>query len=523
MQNTVSTNKRSANSVRNIVSGFLFKFVSLIIPFIIRTIMIKKLGMDYLGLNTLFVSILQVLSLSELGFSTAVSFCMYKPVSENNLGLICALLNYIKKIYRIVGVVILCVGLILIPFLPKLINGGYPSDINIYILYLIYLFNTVISYFLFAYQSVLLVANQRNDIDNQVSIIVSIVIYILQIVVLLVFSNYYIYIMFLPLSTICINLLRNKICKRQYPNISCSGIVDKNTKQELINKIKALFGHKLCSIIVSSTDSIIISAYLGLTVLGTYNNYYYIMNTLMSFIMIFFSSITPSIGNSLINESVEKNNKDFNSLTFVNVWIVGWMSITLLCLYQHFMRLWVGDGLMLPTKTAVLFVIYLYSWMFKDILSTYKSAAGLWEADFAKPYVVSIVNIVLDLVLIKYIGVNGVLLATILSVPLISLPWETHVFFKCYFKKGELRYYLRLLIYTVCLLLICYFTYYCCELLPNDGYLWFILKFVICIFLPNAVIILLSFKTEQFKWIVCKLKMFLKHNKKVKNNEQTLS
>ena len=185
------------------------------------------------------------------------------------------------------------------------------------------------------------------------------------------------------------------------------------------------------------------------------------------------------------------------------------MSICLLCLYQPFMVIWVGEELTLPFYCVVLFVIYFYSWKFKDLLCTYKEAAGMWKADLLKPYVVTVIDIILNVVLIKYWGIAGTLVATIISIPVICLPWETHVFFKGYLGKGEGRYYLKLLIYTICLVAIAAFTYFICGLLPANGIGWFILKAIICVFLPNCLIILLTFKTSEFKWILGKLKYLI--------------
>ena len=150
---------RTRRAFVNIIWGFIEKMITLICPLIIRTIMIYKLGNEYLGLNGLFTSILQVLSLAELGFGDAIVFSMYKPIIENDNKMLSALLNLYKKVYRIIGMVILCVGLLILPFITKFVKGGYPSEVNIYVLYCIYLFNTVISYFLFAYKEFLLIAH----------------------------------------------------------------------------------------------------------------------------------------------------------------------------------------------------------------------------------------------------------------------------------------------------------------------------------------------------------------------------
>ncbi len=516
---------RTKNSVRNITTGILLKVVSLLLPFVVRTIIIKKLGMDYLGLNSLFTSILSVLSLSELGFSTSVAFALYKPLQNEEIDKVCCLLNLLRKIYYIVGSVVLLAGLAVMPFLPKLISGTYPSDVNIYILYLVYLFNTVVSYFLFSYKSVLLSASQRSDIENNISLVSALFLHIAQAVVLLLFSNYYIYIAFLPVSTLAINIIREITTRKKFPQYVAKGSLEKCEKKAVYSKIKALIGHRLSGTIVGSTDSLFISAFLGLTPLAQYNNYYYIVSSCLAFNAIFLSSITASIGNMVAFDSKEKNYRVFLNLTYLNVWLVGWMSITLMTLYQPFMRLWVGEEDMLPTLTALLLTIYFYSWRFKDILVTFKDASGMWNIDFWKPYVVSILNILLDWLLVYYFGVDGVIIATILSVPLVSLPWETQAFFKAYFKLSPKNYYLRLLVYTIILIAVGCLTYWVCSFIPSgeDTYGWFVLKAVVCFVLPNAIIIPLSLKTTEFKWVLSMMKKVLNRGNGKKTMSETVS
>ena len=185
---------RSQNAVRNIAFGVLVKIYNLFVPFIIRTVMIYTLGMQYLGLNSLFVSVLSVLNLAELGVGSAMVFSMYKPIAEDDKGTICALMRLYKIYYRIIGLIILVIGLLLTPFIPKLISGTLPEGMDVYILYLMNLAATVITYWLFAYKNCLLSAHQRSDITHKINMIVLTVQYGIQIIVLVLVKNYYIYI-----------------------------------------------------------------------------------------------------------------------------------------------------------------------------------------------------------------------------------------------------------------------------------------------------------------------------------------
>lgn len=185
---------RTKNAVRNMFFGLLLKVYQALMPFIMRTVMIYSLGVSYVGMNGLFTSVLQILNIAELGISSAMIFSMYEPIAKKNDKKICELLKLYRVYYLFIGTIILILGLILLPFLPKLISGKVPEDINIYYLFLLYLVSTVLSYWLFAYRSSLLEAHQRNDIISKIQIISSTIQFAVQIILLVIFKNYYLYI-----------------------------------------------------------------------------------------------------------------------------------------------------------------------------------------------------------------------------------------------------------------------------------------------------------------------------------------
>lgn len=273
---------KTKSAVKNISFGILNKILAILFPFVIKTIIIYKLGVEYLGLNSLFSSILNILNFAEIGFGTAIVFSMYKPLAEDDTESVCALLNFYRKIYRIVGIVVVGFGLLTTPFLPYLINGDHPADINLYLLYLIYLFNNVCGYFFFAYKASLLSALQRNDISSIISSIINSLGYIVQIAVLFAFKNYYAYIIITPIATIANNLVVGYITKKKYPEYTCKGKISPEQSKEIKNKVFGLMCHKVGSVVQSSIDNIAISAFLGLTILGVYNNYLYISSSIQS-------------------------------------------------------------------------------------------------------------------------------------------------------------------------------------------------------------------------------------------------
>ena len=352
--------ERTKNATRNIIYGVFLKIYQLLGPFILRTIFIYTLGMEYLGLNSLFTSILSVLNLAELGVGSALVFSMYKPIAEDDTEKICALMNLYKLYYRIIGAVILIIGLILVPFIPKLISGSVPEDVNIYVLYLMNLGATVLSYWLFAYKTCLFGAHQRNDMIAKVTIVSSTLQYIIQAIFLISISNYYLYLTITLTTGIFNNLYAAYKCNKMYPKYKARGNLERTEVKEIHRKVRDLFTSKIGGAVVDSADTIVISSFLGLTTLAIYNNYFYIMSSIYGFIMIIFNACMAGVGNSLIVESEDKNYNDLKKFLYIVCWIASVCTCCLLGLYQPFMKMWVGEKSMLSFNLVICICIYFF-------------------------------------------------------------------------------------------------------------------------------------------------------------------
>ena len=488
---------RTKNTIRNAFYGTIYKCVGILGPFVVRTVMIYIMGNEYVGLNSLFTSILSFLSLAELGAGTALVFSMYKPIAEDDTKTINAIYALYKKLYRVIGGVIFCLGLAVIPVLPRLIKTDIPDGVNLYVLYLIYLVNAVLSYWLFGYKQSLLAAFQRNDIISKRSLAVQLTMYIAQIAALLLTRNYYVYIICLPVATIATNIANMLIVDRMFPQYKCEGAVSKEIENSVKKKILALFGTKANSIVLHATDNLVISAFLGLGVVGQYGNYFYIMNSVAAFLKIIYASMTAGLGNSLETESPEKNYSDFNTLTFLNAWIVMFCSCCLLCLYQPFMWIWVKERNMFGFDIVILLVIYFYTYMIRRIILTYKDAAGIWWEDRFRPYVVMFVNLGLNIGLCKIIGLYGIIISTIVSM-LIAIPWENYTVFRYIFHKSSADYYKTMLVYLLLSVALCGGTGLVCARLPG-GVAFIAVRLLVCVLVPNAVWMLLYRRKTEYK------------------------
>lgn len=492
---------RTKNATRNIYWGLMNKSLEVLLPFAVRTVFIKVFGVEYLGLNSLFTSILSVLSLAELGLGSAIVFSMYEPIANDDDETVCALLALYKKIYHIIGIIILVTGLILTPFITYLIDGDYPKEINIYAIFLIQIFNTVISYFLFAYKSALFAAYQRNDLQSKVLSLINILSCGLKILVLLTIKNYYVYVLILPAISIIGNISRAYIASKSFPSIKCYGVVSDELKKQVKKRVVGLLSFKLYSVIFYSVDTIVISRYLGLAQLGVYNNYYYIQNSIIAFLGVFTTSITAGIGNKMVTNSNEDNYKDLHHLLFMNGWLTGWCAVSLLCLYQPFITIWVGEQYLFPISTMVLMVIYFYLPRVSTLTYSYREAAGLWYEDRIRPLVAAIVNLAVNIILVKAIGINGVLISTLLCSIFINIPWGTHILFKHYFKRSEMEYFAKMALYIVGTCFVGIVTYMISGLVNLTGILGLSIKLLICVVVPNVLFIIMYCRNKEFKFL----------------------
>lgn len=489
--------ERTKNTLRNIIFGFGYRILNIILPFISRTVILYVLGEQYLGLSSLFTSILSFLSLAELGVGGAMVYSMYKPIAENDTATIRALLNLYRKFYRVIGTVILGLGLCLVPFLKLLVREELPGDVNLYILYVIYLLNAVLSYWLFAYKSALLQAYQRNDIDSKIAMIITPLSYVVMLGGLFLTGNYYSYIIWLPIFTIITNIVRLIYVNRIFPGLEPQGEIGSELRASIIKKVKALIGTKLNTVVLNAADNIVMAAYFGLTTIAMYGNYYYIMSSIIGFLSICYSAMTAGLGNSIALESEEKNYNDFMKFSFINSWLVGWCTICLVCLYQPFMYLWTGEDLMFPFYIVLEFGLYFYIYQIRKIPVTYKDAAGIWWEDRFRPYVCMLVNLSLNIVLAKVIGISGIILSTVFSL-MISIPWENYTIFKYVFHRGSRKYYKKMAYYAFTVLIAGIVTFVLCSPWKN-GFSTLILRGCICLIVPNLLIILGNFKTKEFK------------------------
>lgn len=466
---------RTQHAKRNIITSVINKLVIMLTNFVMRTVLIYFLGKVYLGLDSLFTSILQILSLSELGISSAMVYSMYKPLAKNDTTAVCALLKLYRTVYRWIALGMTVLGLAIMPFLHIIVKKDLPDGLNLHFLFLINLGNTVLSYLLFSYRSSLFTADQRYSTNNNIYSIFKIGTTVIQAVAIILFRNheylaYYLYSLALPITTILKNFALYILSNKMYPQYRCEGSVPKSEIDNIKKRVAGMFLHKVSFVFRNSLDSIVISAFLGLEILGQYNSYYFIINAISGIMILVSNSVTASVGNSIVVENKKKNFADFNKIQMLYMWLTSWLTVGFVGCLQPFIKLWLGESMMFGDGIMIIFCVYFFSMHFSRVCHIYRDAAGLWWQDRFRPIVETVVNLSLNILLVRFIGVSGVMLSTIFCIVFIEGTWGTRILFKHYFTEEKQSKYMFKLLWTWIITTVAGVTcYFACKAINLSG------------------------------------------------------
>lgn len=492
---------RTKLALKGIASGFGMKILGLLTGFVSRTLFIYYLGTIYLGVNGLYSNILTVLSFANLGFGSAINFALYKPIAQNDTEKIIQLIDYYKIIYRIVALVITIVGLALVPAIPYLVKGAeILTQKQLIIYYLIFLFNTVVSYFV-SYKTSYVAACQKQYIVNIVETITQLVTFVVQVIVLVVFKNFTAYLLAnsitLLLSRVALALFLNK----KFPVVHAKPKekLPKEDKKGIFSNVKGLVVHQFAGVAVHATDNIIISSMISVVVVGYISNYNLIITTITGFLDVVFSSFSSTFGNVYATQTKQEFYNYFKIYNYINFWLFGFCCTAFFVLVPPFITLWIGAENLIDVLPFALIVISEYLLGQSKAFNNVRNAVGNFNKDKWWALAQAIVNLVVSIIGAHYLGLVGIYIGTIASrfIWIIFRPMST---FKLMFGKSSMTYYFRLAFYFIVSLLSCVITYYATKyVLSIQHWGWFLLGCVIVLFVSNAVIALATCWTKDFR------------------------
>lgn len=504
---------RKKSSILNMITAYLGQFSAAIISLVARLFFVRILGREYLGINGLFANVLTLLSLVELGVGPAIIYCLYKPIADEDHEKIKSLMALFQKVYVIIGVIILILGLSLTPFLSIFIKE-MPNIPYLKLIYCLFVLNSSISYF-FSYKKSLINADKYRYILPIYKYSIYLVTNVLQVIFLIVTKNYIVFLILQVISTLTENILVSRRADKMYPYLKDKNIkkLDTETSNSIMKNTKAMIGHKLGGIIVRSTDNILISKIIGLVAVGLYSNYLLIINALDAISNQVFNSITASAGNLCVSSDKEQSNKIFKAILFANFMIYIVFSTVLLTVFNPFIELWLGKDMLFNTSIVIVIVLNFYLTGMRKSVLLFRDAMGLYYEDRIKPFIESIINLVMSIILAYKYGVIGVFIGTTISTVTTCLWLEPWILYKYGFKKPVGPYFKTYFVYTLISFISVGLSYYLCSFITIIGLLGILLKLLISLII-SILFILLFRKTDEFNYIFSVLKQTKKILKK---------
>ena len=502
---------RQKKSFLNISSNFLILLTNTLLSFAVRTVFIKVLGEQYLGVNGLFTNILQVISLAELGIGTAINYALYDPLAKKDYKKVSIIMRFYKKVYETIGTIILIAGLAIIPFLDVMMkDNNVPHTV---IIYLLYLFNTVAMYFI-SYKETLIIADQRYYKLTKIIFSSNVLIYISQIVILITFKSFIIYLLAQILITFIQRVLCNRLITNDYRNnvdFKCKEKISKDELSKITTNVKAMFFHKIGYNIVQGTDNIIISSFINVATVGIYGNYLSLTTMINTLLYSIFTSITSSFGNLAVLEDSDKQENVFNILNFLAFVVFGFATLCFAFLLEPFVTLWIGEKYVLPMQIVLVICINFYINGIKAPLDTVKEASGIYKQDQYVPLCQAGLNIIFSVIFVNLWGLIGVLLGTLVSS--LAMPFwnRPYTVYKYAFHKSCMSYFkdafMKIIIIFISYIIIFFIS---SNLAIESLILTVAVRLIICFVVFTSIVISCYRNTDSFKFYADFIKKKLK-------------
>ncbi|GAA0178403.1 oligosaccharide flippase family protein [Clostridium sediminicola] len=498
----MNTESREVNSIRNFIVGVISQVFFLFLNLVAKTVFIKILGTEFLGINGLFTNIFLLLSFAEFGIGSVMVYSLYEPITKHDTNKITSIYQYFKKIYMIMSIIITIIGVGIIPMLKFIVNTQEEVPF-LALYYILFLISLVISN-MYIYKSHLIIADQKKYIIWLYEFIFDGLALILQIIFLLLTGDYILYLIIVLVKKIIFNFSVARKVKRLYPFVDSKETYKKisiKEKKKILNKINDVFVYKLARALLTGTDNILISILVGTVWVGYYSNYDLIIVGVLSLVTTFYSAISASVGNLIVKENIENQFKIFNITMVINFWITGFTTTCLYVLFQDFITLWIGSEYLLHWNIVIVIVFNYYLVCTRNSIKIFREAAGMFEKVKHVMSIAALINIILSILMGKTFGVIGILLATSITTLSTYYWYEAKLLMESKF-GCSVKVYFKSQIEGLFLTIISAFITSICVSMINEVTIGtLIIKGCICLVIPNIFYFIVLKRKEEIQMV----------------------
>ena len=498
---------RTENSIINSAMSIVTQVLTVVLNFAVKTVFIKMLNDEYLGVNGLFTNIITMLSLADLGIGIAIPYSLYKPLAKKDEHKINVLMNFYKKVYTIIGIAVLLIGLSLTPFLGLIIKDIPKNVPHLSLIYILFVIHSASSYF-FVYKKFLIDSDQKGYITSRIIFTFSTLLSIIQIILLITTKNYILFLLSSIILVIIQNIYISSKANKLYPFIKnkTDEKLEKEDMEGIKKNVSSLFIYKVGTVIMNGTDNIIISKFIGLIIVGFYSNYVLIINSITTVLNQIFNAITSSIGNLVVTTNKKRSKEVYDNLNFANFWLYALFGVCIIVLINPFINIWIGKKYVMGFSIVFLLVLNFYVLGMQSVTNSFRNAYGLfWIAKY-RPIIMVIINIAISVVLVQFIGIEGVLIGTLIS-RLVTTAWlDPYIVHKYGFEISPKSYYIDYLKYLVIFIAISTILNYFVSMVAINNIFILILIAILVVIIVNVILVLLFFKTSEFNYFYDKIK-----------------
>lgn len=493
---------RSKKAIVNTLAGGLGTLLVGLLQLIGRVVFIRFLSDEYLGISSLFTNILSILSLTELGLSTAVCFRLYQPLAGGDRETIKSVMHYFRSAYFVVGWAVVLSGAALLPFLPRLMTGT-TKLVDVRAVYLLYVLQSAVSYWFWAYKSILLQADQKLYIVRFYHVLAHMIVTVLQLASLVLFRNFLIYSAIGLFAAVLVNLFSAREADRRYPYLKERTYrrLSREEKKSLFRDVSGMSLFKMNTTIVNSTDNLVISAFINVRTVALYGNYQLIISGISQVAMQLFGGVTATVGNYYAEDTKEHNEFVFRCIQLLCCWVYTLLGIGMFVCLNPVIRLLFGTSRVFSWELVLLQVLYFMINGFQRTSFIYRDACGLFWKGKARPAATAVLNIVISIVLVRYIGLAGVIAGTIISWLLTTWWYDPCLIYRQAFSMPPRRYFLgyaKAAFLTAALFAL---TVFLCGLLPLSGIGALLVKMFLCMIISNLGYYLVYRNSEEFGYL----------------------
>ncbi len=503
---------RTEYSARNTTVALISRLSAIVMGYLLRVVFTRTLSESYVGVNGLFLDIIQVLSLSEMGVGTAITFALYKPIACGDIEKQKSLMRLFRKFYYGVAAVVAIAGCALIPFL-NLFVKDYENVEHLTLIYLLYLANTVCSYLLI-YKKTLMDAHQLLYVGIFYQTMSWVIQDVLQIFVLVVRHDFILFLVINIATTVLCNLCISVHANRLYPYLKEKDALQlpRMEQKKIFSDIRAMMMHKVGTVIVNNTDNLVLSAFVGIVCVGSYSNYYLLIGSVRQLLNQVYQGITASVGNLGAMQKNGHMKEVFEAVFFIGQWMYG---VAVICLYEvinPFIAISFGKQYLFADVIVFVLCVNFYMNGMRNASLTFRDSMGLFWYDRYKAIVEALLNLTVSLLLVQCLGTVGVFIGTLLSMMLTSFWVEPYILYRHGFACSCTGYFARYFVYMAVTGAVWYLTDFLCRHVLAADSMWqtFFGRLLICLLVPDVLFLLVYGKSKEFRFLSGRLKLLWK-------------